>query len=56
MGGGHVIIFVEELEALKSIVERLQAKETQLERQFVGCDVECLLQVDQDVQIFYKIK
>jgi hypothetical protein len=44
------------LEALRSTVERLQAKETQLERQLVECEAERQLQADQAVQVSYKIK
>ncbi|CAM6013068.1 unnamed protein product [Sphagnum balticum] len=56
MGGGHVAAAAEELEALRSTAERLQAKETQLERQLVECEVERQLQADQAVQVSYKIK
>ncbi|CAM6003752.1 unnamed protein product [Sphagnum balticum] len=56
MGGGHVAAAAEELEALRSTVERLQAKETQLERQLVECEAERQLQADQALQVSYKIK
>jgi len=56
MGGGHVAAAAEDLEALRSTVERLQAKETQLERQLVECEAERQLQADQAVQVSYKIK
>jgi hypothetical protein len=44
------------LEAFRSTVERLQAKETQVERQLVECEAERQLQADQAVQVSYKIK
>jgi hypothetical protein len=56
MVGGHVAAAAEELEALRSTVERLQAKETQLERQLVECEAERQLQADQALQVSYKIK
>jgi hypothetical protein len=56
VGGDHVAAAAEELEAFRSTVERLQAKETQLERQLVECEAERQFQADQAVQVSYKIK